>query len=217
MRQLQQLTSDDEREQAADSLAVELMTLLMGVRDRAADGLMDDTEPAAAWPVLDTLRRILDEMEGDMMDSLADGRTNQEASDLTDGRYATRQSFHKRRKVLKDAAGTRRTLTMDYRRGAAVPKPKPSPVQPKQESALLCGADWGICPDHGNTLTSSGGTTRCKTPGCGLTWEYDRVNHHCNEPARWTVRDAEGGSGLMCPAHALDARTRITGATMTAL
>ena len=80
-----------------------------------------------------------------------------------------------------------------------------------------CGADWGVCPDHGNTLTSSAGRTWCREPGCGRTWSYDRVNLHCEEPAAFNVHDAEGGSGPLCAGHALDAQARIVGVTVTPL
>lgn len=81
--------------------------------------------------------------------------------------------------------------------------------------AAKCGADWGVCPDHGNTLASSGGTTRCKV--CGRTWSYDRVQRPCEEPAAFELRDADGGVGLLCAGHALDARDRVTGGTVTPL
>ncbi|GJF03601.1 hypothetical protein [Pseudonocardia sp. D17] len=134
LRALQQITTSEQREQAEDSLAVEVMTLLMAVDDRAADGDMDDSEPSAAWPMLDTMRRLLDEIEGRMMDSMADGRSLQEAADLTDGRYPTKQSFHRRRKSLHDS--NRRTTTEDYRRGAAIAKPK-AELPPVENVTLL--------------------------------------------------------------------------------
>ncbi len=224
MRQLQFITSDDEREQAADSLGVELMTLLMAVKNRVDDDAMSDEEPAAVWPVLDFLRRILDETELGMMQSMASGRKLQEAADLTDGRYPTRQSFHRRRLVLDDKKGIRRTLTMDYRRGAAVPKPSPELAPVGQQGIIKCTARWGVCPEHGNSLRSSEGQTWCKTTGCGRTWDYDRVQQDCAEPAAYDVHgvDEPGNarlrnSGLMCAGHALDARIRIVGVKMTAL
>ncbi len=58
--------------------------------------------------------------------------------------------------------------------------------------AGACGIGWGVCPDHGNTLTTSGGRTWCRTPGCGRTWGYDRVSTPCAEPVTHTVLDAGG-------------------------
>jgi hypothetical protein len=34
-----------------------------------------------------------------------------------------------------------------------------------------CRVSWGVCPEHGNTLTSSAGKTWCRTAGCDRTWE----------------------------------------------
>lgn len=215
LRHLQQITTGDQRDEAADSLAVEVITMLMAVDGRAADGDMDDSEPSAAWPMLDTMRRLLDEVELRIMESLKEGRSNQEAADLTDGRYPSKQSFHKRMKVLGDV--NRRTLSEDYRRGAAIPKPKPEPGQPEQTPIITCGADWGVCPVHGNTLASSGGQTRCRTTDCGRTWDYDRVSRHCEEPATYTITDATGGTGVLCAAHGLDAAGRMDGSTLAPL
>lgn len=80
-----------------------------------------------------------------------------------------------------------------------------------------CGADWGVCPEHGNTLTSSGGTSWCRTRGCGQTWNYDRGGLPCTEPAAYEVRDANGGGGPMCAGHTLSARSQLVGATITPL
>jgi hypothetical protein len=75
-----------------------------------------------------------------------------------------------------------------------------------------CPIPWGVCPNHGNTLISSGGRAWCRTPGCARTWNYDRVSLPCIEPARWTITDKHGGSSLMCDGHAVDATKRIEGA-----
>lgn len=73
----------------------------------------------------------------------------------------------------------------------------------------LCGIGWGVCPEHGNTLTSSGGTTRCRT--CGREWRYDRAGQPCTEPVTHEVVDAEGGRRRLCEGHAVAARTEVIG------
>ena len=80
-----------------------------------------------------------------------------------------------------------------------------------------CPCDWGVCPDHGNTLRSSGGRCWCTAPGCHRVWGYDRLGLPCNEPVAYDVRDTEGGGGPMCAGHAADARLHLVGATVTAL
>jgi len=80
-----------------------------------------------------------------------------------------------------------------------------------------CLVRWGVCPEHGNTLTSSGCKTWCRDVSCDRTWGYDRVGLPCIEPARWTVTDKHGQSSLMCDGHAFDARDRLEGARVELL
>lgn len=80
-----------------------------------------------------------------------------------------------------------------------------------------CAADWGVCPRHGNTLTSSGGRSWCRMADCGLSWQYDRGALPCTEPAVSRVIDAQGDETLLCSAHTLDARARLVGATVQPL
>lgn len=80
-----------------------------------------------------------------------------------------------------------------------------------------CAADWGVCPEHGNSLRSAGGRTWCAAGGCGRSWSYDRGGLPCTEPASSLVTDAEGGTTTLCAGHTLDARTRLIGATVHAL
>lgn len=75
-----------------------------------------------------------------------------------------------------------------------------------------CPIQWGVCPEHGNTLTSSGGKTWCRDIGCGRSWDYDRVGLPCTELAVWRVTDQSGGSLMMCDGHALDASKCLEGA-----
>lgn len=78
-----------------------------------------------------------------------------------------------------------------------------------------CRIPWGVCPEHGNTLSSSGGKSWCRL--CPRTWNYDRVGSPCPEPVAATVVDAQGTQVQMCAGHTLDARSRLTGATITLL
>jgi hypothetical protein len=75
-----------------------------------------------------------------------------------------------------------------------------------------CPIPWGVCPEHGNTLASSGRKTWCRVAVCGRTWDYDRVGLPCIEPARWKLTDQHGACAMMCDGHALDARKRLEGA-----
>lgn len=75
-----------------------------------------------------------------------------------------------------------------------------------------CAVPWGVCPEYGNTLTSSGRKTWCRAAGCGRTWSYDRGGLPCIEPARWQVADKYGAVSMMCDGHALEDRKRLDGA-----
>lgn len=77
-----------------------------------------------------------------------------------------------------------------------------------------CGADWGVCPEHGSTLRSSGGSSWCTAAGCGRSWNYDRGGLPCAEPAVSPVTDASGGTTRLCAGHTFDARNRLIGATI---
>lgn len=79
----------------------------------------------------------------------------------------------------------------------------------------LCGVPWGVCPEHGNTLTSTDGTTYCRSARCGRTWTYDRVTLPCTEPISHRGVDQKGTEFLVCNGHALDAEKRLEGATIT--
>ncbi|MGW5680508.1 hypothetical protein [Nonomuraea sp. NPDC003754] len=74
-----------------------------------------------------------------------------------------------------------------------------------------CTAGFGVCPEHGNALTSTGGTIRSTAAGCGRSWGYDRVGMPCAEHATHRVTDAGGGRALVCDGHAVDARARLDG------
>lgn len=78
-----------------------------------------------------------------------------------------------------------------------------------------CRVPWGVCPDHGATLSSSGGRAWCRT--CRRSWGYDRLGLPCAEPVLARVVDADGVEVRMCAGHTLDARSRLVGATITLL
>lgn len=70
-----------------------------------------------------------------------------------------------------------------------------------------CQAEWGVCPQHGNTLRSSGGVTWCGR--CRRSWDYDRVGFPCEEPAAFVLRDHPGHQIRLCTAHTVDARAHL--------
>jgi len=76
-------------------------------------------------------------------------------------------------------------------------------------SADPCGL-WAICPGCAYPLTISGGGAWCERDGCvfgagykltGATFPIATVEP-CPMPATTTIRDAHGGSGQVCDAHA---------------
>ncbi|MFD7867816.1 hypothetical protein [Streptomyces sp. NPDC059783] len=81
----------------------------------------------------------------------------------------------------------------------------------------VCAVPWGVCPEHGNTLVSTGGRTRCSQLACTRVWSYDRLGVPCGEPLTHKVTDATGASFNACRAHAMDATERIIGCTVTPL
>ena len=70
-----------------------------------------------------------------------------------------------------------------------------------QSNPRMCPAEWGVCPDHGNTLTSSGGITTCRVDG--RVWDYDRLGSSCGEPVTEEVTDPAGTTNAVCHGHAL--------------
>lgn len=80
-----------------------------------------------------------------------------------------------------------------------------------------CAAEWGLCPEHGNTLARSGRRTWCRAGRCRRRWDYDRGGLPCDQPATYRVRDTSGGKTLLCTGHADDARKRLIGASVTPL
>jgi hypothetical protein len=133
--------------------------------------------------------------------------------DVADSALAADPDDHRSRTGfrLSDAAGQCRQAAAaleetagDLARIAAVP-------------AHACPIGWGVCPDHGNTLTGSGGRAWCRSAGCGRRWGYDRLGSPCAEPVTHRVTDAEGTVHDVCDGHAIDCRERLIGATVTRL
>ncbi|MFJ7209781.1 hypothetical protein ACIQWR_40420 [Streptomyces sp. NPDC098789] len=85
--------------------------------------------------------------------------------------------------------------------------------------APLCAVLWGICPDHGPTLTSTGGRSWCVFPECGRRWSYDRLGHTCAELATHRISDRAGDSATAtaCAVHAAEATQQIDGAVVEPL
>ncbi|MEV6967555.1 hypothetical protein AB0M47_20870 [Hamadaea sp. NPDC051192] len=110
---------------------------------------------------------------------------------------------------LDDAAGYARMA------GEALNKTASDLVRVRARSN--CPVDWGVCPEHGNTLTDGGGKSWCREPGCGRTWNYARGALPCTEPAVFFVSDAHGDGSPMCTGHTLDARQRLDGAIIRTL
>jgi hypothetical protein len=57
-----------------------------------------------------------------------------------------------------------------------------------------CSLGWGVCPVHGATLVTTEGRSRCVV--CGVTWDCDREDQHCREPAAFLM-----GVAPVCRAH----------------
>jgi hypothetical protein len=75
-----------------------------------------------------------------------------------------------------------------------------------------CPAEWGCCPEHGSTLTSSGGACWCTAAGCGLRWSYDRLGLPCAEPVAYEVRGSGDVQwGPLCAGHTVSARRQLDG------
>ncbi len=80
-----------------------------------------------------------------------------------------------------------------------------------------CPVPWGVCPEHGATLTSTGDRCWCTATGCARRWTYDRTGVPCSEPVTHRVVDAEGTTLVVCNGHALAASREMTGATVNPL
>lgn len=80
-----------------------------------------------------------------------------------------------------------------------------------------CPMPSGVCPEHGPTLSQSGTECWCTAPGCGRRWGYWRFTQPCAEPVTHLVRFAAGETVEVCDGHAIEARLRVVGGTVTPL
>jgi hypothetical protein len=69
-----------------------------------------------------------------------------------------------------------------------------------------CPHESAGCPDHGATLSSTGGLTWCTVTGCRKQWQYDRMRFPCDQPTAYRVTDPQGDSGPVCAGHAWPVR-----------
>ncbi|MFB6717226.1 MULTISPECIES: hypothetical protein [unclassified Streptomyces] len=71
-----------------------------------------------------------------------------------------------------------------------------------------CTVPWGVCPEHGGTLKSSGGRAWCTDLACLNVWPYDRLDAACTEPATHAVQADNGDRYVVCDGHALAAHVQ---------
>lgn len=81
-----------------------------------------------------------------------------------------------------------------------------------------CPAEWSVCPEHGNWLSSSGGETCCRMLGCDRVWKWDRLDAVCGRRSTHTLTTPQDDKPLLaCTIHAEDARVRVDNITDTPL
>lgn len=132
LRALQQSVTADERDAAADSLPVEMVTLLRAIDDRTENGTgkgedLDDATAAAVFALCGQLVEYAERYERNAIRQLNkhQGYKWQEVADLhprLDGRAAAQKRWAR---LCDDE---RRVSSGDFKRGAAVPRPKPPVV-----------------------------------------------------------------------------------------
>ena len=83
--------------------------------------------------------------------------------------------------------------------------------------ADACPMPWGVCPEHGATLQSTGERCWCTAPGRLRRWHHNRLGEPCAEPITHRVIDTGGDQLDLCGGHAADARATIIGATVIPL
>lgn len=103
---------------------------------------------------------------------------------------------------MRQAAEDLRATVNDSDRISAIP-------------AEACRLPWGVCPEHGASLVSSGGRTQCRT--CRRSWNYDRLAMPCRETVRWLLADQSGTTRHVCDGHATAARRQLVGARLSLL
>ncbi|MBB5788827.1 hypothetical protein [Jiangella mangrovi] len=107
---------------------------------------------------------------------------------------------------LDEAVGAARGAARELAAAAGDLSPEPG--------SSNCGITWGVCPDHGKTLTGTAGRSWCRRPGCGRSWHYDRASLPCTEPIAFEVRTPRGDSTAMCRGHAVAALELQAGITL---
>jgi hypothetical protein len=154
--------------------------------------LTSETQAPAAEPTPEQLLALTAE--------LAALRSKIEAAYAAAPRSATQMRLSTASECLSEARREITGAVEDLRRVSAVP-------------ADACRWAWGVCPEHGDTLTASGGRTWCRVRNCPHQWEYDYLDTPCPEPTAYTISDAAGSEPKrVCYGHALGAR-RIPGIT----
>jgi hypothetical protein len=106
---------------------------------------------------------------------------------------------------VRESAGYLRETSADLDRISAASTPG------------TCSIPWGVCPEHGNTLVSSGNKTWCQDVSCVRAWDYDRLSLPCAEPARWRMIDQHSDALVVCQGHAVDLRACLEGVRVVPL
>jgi hypothetical protein len=146
---------------------------------------MTSKTPAPAEPTPELLQQLTDELTA--------LKTRIEAAAAGAERTKTRSRLETAAGWLAQARTEAAEAAADLRRVAAVP-------------ADACRVPWGVCPEHGNTLSASGGRTWCRVRGCGHEWDYDYQDTPCAEPATYAVIVEGEEPRRVCYGHALAGR-----------
>ncbi|TDC50022.1 hypothetical protein E1212_16510 [Jiangella ureilytica] len=108
---------------------------------------------------------------------------------------------------LDEAAGATRGVIRELTAAAGDLAPEPG--------HSICPITWGVCPEHGKTLTGTAGRSWCRHPGCGRSWHYDRTSLACTEPVAFQIRTESGDGVLMCRGHAVSTLEQQADAVLT--
>lgn len=81
-----------------------------------------------------------------------------------------------------------------------------------------CSIPWSLCPEHGETIRSTGGRSWCSYAGCERQWDHDHGRVPCAETATWTLTSYySDASAPVCSGHATIALRTVQGAWLTPL
>lgn len=86
-------------------------------------------------------------------------------------------------------------------------------VRAAAEADKACSVSWGVCPDHGVVVLSSGDMLTCRVLGCYRTPQASTAP--CTRPVAYRVVDAAGSAFLACTGHAIACRRELVGAVIT--